>query len=326
MIGETTTGVIAGTDGQNVRCRTQPSTDGEIITELSEGETVAVTGPEVDGWIPVTCGEAEAGFISAGFVRRDSEQSLETMATLAATDESATVESTAEESLTAVPTEDAPTAEPTVVPTETPYPVVDVVDSERSETGRRAVDNDPDTIWSVFPSRSPDEVWLLLDLGQVRPIERLTYEVEQANMLPVFEIWLSEDGETWWNAAIIDGRTVEPNLEYEELLGLDARFTMIVVSDVDTGGLGEIGGFREIGIWPGDATQSLSVLGSPTTPEPLPTEVPTEAVIPATDVVIEETVVEGVPVEGAAPTDVPVPPDPSAEGMEQPTAEPVPAT
>ena len=40
--GEATTGVIAETDGQNVRCRTEPSTEGAIITELAEGETVSV--------------------------------------------------------------------------------------------------------------------------------------------------------------------------------------------------------------------------------------------------------------------------------------------
>ena len=142
----------------------------------------------------------------------------------------------------------------------------------------------------------------------------------------MFEIWLSEDGEIWWNAAMIDGRTAEPNIEYEELLGLDARFAMVVVPDVESSGLGEIGGFREIGIWPGDATQPLSVLGSPTTPEPLPTDVPTETAIPATEVVIEEAAGEEVPVEAIVPTEVPVAPDPSTEGMEQPTAEPVLAT
>jgi len=333
-----TTGVVAGTGGQNVRCRAEPSTDGAVLDEIAEGETVSVIGPEVDGWIPVTCGEGAAGFVSAGFVRLDGEQPLETVtdatATVTATDEVATAESSTGSSPAAGPTEDVPTAvstgaptpEPTAVPAETPFPVVRVTDSEQSETGFRAIDQDPETIWSVYPSVSPDEVWLLLDLGEVRPIERVTYELGLRNTLPVFEIWLSEDGETWWNAAIIDGRTVEPNVEYEELLGLDARFAMLVVPDAVASGLGEIGGFREIGVWPGEATQSLSVLGNPTTPEPLPEPPPTEAVIDATEVVSEEPVVEAPPVDEIVTPDVPVAPEPAGTGAtEEPTAEPDPA-
>ena len=341
-----TTGVVAGTGGQNVRCRAEPSTDGAVLDEIAEGETVSVIGPEVDGWIPVTCGEGAAGFVSAGFVRLDGEQPLETVtdatATVTATDEVATAESSTGSSPAAGPTEDVPTAvstgaptpEPTAVPAETPFPVVRVTDSEQSETGFRAIDQDPETIWSVYPSVSPDEVWLLLDLGEVRPIERVTYELGLRNTLPVFEIWLSEDGETWWNAAIIDGRTVEPNVEYEELLGLDARFAMLVVPDAVASGLGEIGGFREIGVWPGEATQSLSVLGNPTTPEPLPepppTEEPTEAVIEDSPVVsAEATEITAPPpdepaAEAAAPADAPVEPDPGAtDAIEEPTAEPL---
>ncbi len=330
-----TTGVVAGTGGQNVRCRAEPSTDGAIIAELAEGVTVPVTGPEANGWIPVTCGDGQAGYISAQFLAVDG-QAPQTGSDPTATvpDETATAESGAGESPAAVPTEDVPTAvttgEPTAVPTETPYPVVRVVDSEQSETGFRAIDQDPETIWSVYPSVSPDEVWLLLDLGQVRPIDRVTYELGRWNTLPVFELWLSEDGETWWNVSTVNGWNLAPDVEYNEALGFDARFAMIVVPDVEASGLGEIGGFREIGVWPGEATQSLSVLGNPTTPEPLPAELPTEAVIEDSPVVsAEATEITAPPpdepaAEAAAPADAPVEPDPGAtDAIEEPTAEPL---
>lgn len=313
---EVARGVIVGTDGQGARCRAEPSTETDnIITVIAEGESVSVTGSEVDGWLPVICGADQPGYVSAEFLQIGGEPPVPT-ATEAVAEETEIPES--EEEL--VPTEVIPTD----VAEESPYPVQQVADSEESGGAYRAVDDDPDTMWLVDPAISPNEVWLLMDLGQVLPIDRVTWELGTWNTLPTFEIWLSEDRDTWWNASRIDGWNLEPNVEYEASMGLNARFVMIVVPNVEGSGLAEIGGFREIAIWPAEYADSLYVLGDPTTPEPPPAEIPTEVVIPETEEVPEDAPVEEeLPDEEVGSTDPstgPVPGDTTGE----PTAEATP--
>ncbi len=61
------TGVIAGTNGDGVRCRSKASTDGSIITILSEGTTVVLRGNASKGWQPVTCA-GKKGYVSIDYV------------------------------------------------------------------------------------------------------------------------------------------------------------------------------------------------------------------------------------------------------------------
>lgn len=279
------TGVIANTDGDSVRCRTAPSTDAEVIDELAEGDEVAITGePATAGdiaWVPVLCGDDQPGYIADDFVNRDGEAVETPEDTLAETpdDASATEEDIADSS-DADPTEELVPSEE-VAPTEEPeastFDVVDTADSEGSGTSYQAVDGDPETVWSVAPAASPDEVWLLLDLGQVQPIDRVTWELGFAGALPRFEFWLSEDGDTWWNAADVNGWSLSSGTPYEASLNYYTRYVMIVVPDVDESGLSEVGGFSEIAVVPAADAQSLGALGAPVTPEP--TEAPPEETV-----------------------------------------------
>jgi len=235
---------------------------------------LAITGPETEGWIPVLCGDIQPGYVSADFVQIGGEPPLPPTEPATIASEEAVLEPVP----TAEPVVEEPT--PTAVPVKTPIPVQRTADSEESGTAFRAVDADPDTIWSVYPNASPDEVWLLLDLGEVRPVDRLTFELGRWNTLPRFEIWLSEDGDTWHNASQWNGWNLEPDRLYEAPFGLWTRYVMIVVPDADESGLSEIGGFREIAIWPAEQAQQLDILGAPTTPEPLPTKEPTPEPVP----------------------------------------------
>ncbi len=69
-------------------------------------------------------------------------------------------------------------------------------------------------------SLSPDETWLLLDSGQVLPVDRLSWELGIEGTLPLFEIWLSEDGSTWWNTRQVNGWNLEAGVEYTHLVSL----------------------------------------------------------------------------------------------------------
>jgi hypothetical protein len=293
-------GTITGADDDAVNCRITP-VDGDPITQLDEGEQVEVTGEAVDGWLPVLCA-GQPGWISAAFVTLGS------------------AEPTEEGGATAEPTEEA-TAEPTEEIVEEPYPIVDTGDTEDSGTAWLASDDDSSTWWSVFPSQSPEQTRLYLDLGSVQPIDRIDIELAVEGLLPYFELWLSEDGETWYNATPngINGWTLWAGEAHSFQLGYDARYVRIVIPNVDESGLTEVGGIAEVTIWPGDitATQYLTALGEPTTPTPEPVEEeptaePTEEVVeepteeevlePTEDVLTEPTE-EVVPTEQFEPTE-----------------------
>ena len=62
-----TSGVVTGTDGGGVNCRTQPSLTAPVITTIPEGSIVQFRGSASNGWQPVTCA-GQAGFISAAYL------------------------------------------------------------------------------------------------------------------------------------------------------------------------------------------------------------------------------------------------------------------
>jgi cell wall-associated NlpC family hydrolase len=62
--------VIAGTNGDGVRCRADASTGAAVITVLPEGTSVELTGDAVDGWQPVNCA-GQGGFVSTDYVSYD---------------------------------------------------------------------------------------------------------------------------------------------------------------------------------------------------------------------------------------------------------------
>jgi subtilisin family serine protease len=301
-------GTITGTDGDLVNCRVS-APDGEPITQLAEGDAVAITGEAVDGWYPVTCagqdGWVAEQFVTIGDVLPTEEPSPDASPTSEATED-------------VLPTEE-PTLEPTAEPEVTAYEIVDTGDTEDSGTAWNAQDDDPSTVWSVSPSQAPGQVRLYLDLGQVRPIDRLTFTLRTWDQLPVVEIWLSEDAETWYNVTPdgINGWNLPRDEEISIALGYDARYIRLVIPHADESGLGQIGGIDDLRVWPGEITETalLGHVFAPTTPTPedIPTEDPTEEVIPTEEPVVEEI---------AEPTEEPVVEEPTEEPVEEEIVEP----
>ena len=60
-------GVVTGTGGQGVRCRSAASTTSATITVLAEGSSVTTRGGAQGGWMPVSCG-GQNGFAYASFI------------------------------------------------------------------------------------------------------------------------------------------------------------------------------------------------------------------------------------------------------------------
>jgi|GEM_PF-2087373 len=279
-------GFISGTDGAVVNCRVSP-VDGEVIAGLEEGTIIEVTGPAEGGWYQVSCA-GQTGYVSADFVTLGTPESGPDPTPTA-------TEPVAGDDGAASPDAEEPTATATepVEAEDVPYPVVDTGDTEQSGAAWLASDNDPGTWWTAVPSVNPEQVRLYFDLGSVVPIDHLTINLATWDQLPNFEIWLSEDAGTWFNATPggINGWNLERDVDVAIDLGFDARYVRIVIPNADESGLGEVGGIRQVNIWPGDinATQYLTALGNPTTPEPALVE-PTATTEPeptATEVVEE---------------------------------------
>ena len=64
------TATIAYTNGDGVRCRTEPDYAGAILAVLPEGATIALTSAVVGEWQPTTCGGVP-GYVHTDFVRYD---------------------------------------------------------------------------------------------------------------------------------------------------------------------------------------------------------------------------------------------------------------
>ncbi|MGC4193244.1 MAG: SH3 domain-containing protein [Thermomicrobiales bacterium] len=307
-------GTVTGTGGDGVVCRSAASSDGAALLTLPEGAQVPVTGPPVDGWVPVTCADGAPGYVSADFLAIADASSggiptPDLLPTLPSADETVTAEPTVDGAgiETAEPTAEVATEEvaeePTATPSETPLPIANVSDSEQSGAGWSAVDNDPATSWTVWPSLSPTRVTLEIDLGTTQPVDHLTLETDAWNTLPYTEIWLSDDGVTWWNVTQIDGASLQPDVPATVPLGYWTRFVMVVVPHADQTGLASFGGIRQIDLWatPNGDALPLTAFGVPVTPEPEPTQ-PVEEI--STDVPVEET---AAPVETVAPVETEVP-------------------
>ena len=208
------TGVITGTDGESVRCRTQPSTDGEIITELLVGETVAITGDEIDGWIPVICGDRQQGYVFAEFVRLDGEAAGQEAApgeTTAPTEESGSLESLSEIE---------PTAEPTMLPTSEPVLVqreVVIAASGDTSVTRIAPDSAADAATSLPVGGESGAAAVLtfevagVDAGTVvdaRLVLTGTGEIAGVggNLVSLPGVWLNESSTTWNEIAALGGQ------------------------------------------------------------------------------------------------------------------------
>jgi hypothetical protein len=304
------TGTVTGTGTSGLNCRVSPAIDAAIITLIPDGGIVAVRGPAEGDWIPVVC-DGQDGYMSAAYL-------VIGEGGLPSDPPSPTPgEESASEPAGETPTPPPADAPVTVAPEVAPYPIVAWNDSERSGTANYAFDQDPNTVWSISPTLSPQTISLVADLGQVLPVGRITYSLNTAGMLPPFELWLSEDGVTWWNAAQVNGWTLAPDVDYELDLGLYARYVAIVIPNADQSGLAQIGGIRAISIWPSDQAQTLDVLGPAVTPvpvvQPTPAPEPTpepDTAPPPTPVVadtVEPTVVPDAPpaADSALPTETP---------------------
>ncbi len=60
-------GTVTGTGGLALNCRAEPNTNSDILTAFAPYTVLEFTGPEADGWYPVTCDDQD-GYVSADYI------------------------------------------------------------------------------------------------------------------------------------------------------------------------------------------------------------------------------------------------------------------
>jgi uncharacterized protein YgiM (DUF1202 family) len=62
--------LVAGTNNDGVRCRTEPSTGGAVVTVVPEGAIIDLIGAAEGGWQPINCA-GQSGYVSTDYVSYD---------------------------------------------------------------------------------------------------------------------------------------------------------------------------------------------------------------------------------------------------------------
>jgi hypothetical protein len=176
------TGTVVTTDGLPLVCRVEPVT-GNVITELTPGSPVAITGPAQDGWYPVVC-ENAAGWVSAEFVVLDGEGTTPpgeptqepTVVTPDPVPTEVVVEPTPTEILveptpTEVAVEPVPTEQPAEAPIVAPTPEPEPVITRREQVVNASADS------SVTVNGTPSDPMLLSVGGADQAVVLLSFDV-----------------------------------------------------------------------------------------------------------------------------------------------------
>jgi hypothetical protein len=290
------TGTVVNTGGEGLRCRTAPSTDGQVITTIPEGETVTVRGDQQGAWLPVTCA-GQDGYVAAQYVV------LNDAATTPVPTTTVTPAATTE---TPVPATDMPvqpveTVVPTKAPVATPLPVASGWQSDPNQPWTWLTDGDPATVW-----KAASEGEAGLDLGQSVALGTL-------RLLPTWplagtlEMQLSTDGTTWYHLTSVRLADQTPDTWLDLPAGYQARYARFLLTTPDAAPA--VGGLAGVELWqaPDGVAQPLASL-PPITPTPVPTEsLPTAP--PATELPppTEAPVVEPTQEPSLPPTPTPEP-------------------
>ncbi|HEU0164103.1 MAG TPA: discoidin domain-containing protein, partial [Thermomicrobiales bacterium] len=122
-------------------------------------------------------------------------------------------------------------------------------DNEQSGTADLAVDGNPSTMWMVTSSPSQQTVELVVDLGQLQPVGGVSWWLGTTGTMPAYQVWLSDDGQTWHLQSSFEGSVQHPQLWWGDGVGFWARYVKFLVPHADQSGLQQIGGISEIQIW-----------------------------------------------------------------------------
>jgi len=327
---EALTGTVVNTGGQGLRCRIEPSTDGQILGTLPEGSTVPVTGPPQGDFTPVAC-FGQSGYAATAYleITGTTPETEPTAPPITTTDPTAVPTAPVQETPAAetpLPTEPvaAPTAEPTTEPEATPLPIATGWQPDPNVPWWWTTDDDPATTWQGTVRDPATPLELGYDLGTVQPIEKLVLRPTWP-MTGIVEIRLSADGMTWYELRTLDLSRERPDEDLVIPVDAPARYVNLVFNHPT--GTGQVGTLLGFTAWADEdgVVQPLERFTRYIEPTPTPAPVPTE--VPPTPVPTEVPTPEPVvlPTEVPPPTEAPpVEVPPTEPPVEAPPVEPPP--
>jgi hypothetical protein len=124
---------------------------------------------------------------------------------------------------------------------------VNVSSQQALYPGGYAVDVNPSTTWVASPATPPNDAWIQIDLGSIRPITRLKWlgapwSPAGAQSPANYRIEVSPDLVTY--RTIVNRTSDGGVIEGDELLAVTARYITLIVSKVNDG-TGWLLGMRE---------------------------------------------------------------------------------
>ncbi|MDQ3540025.1 MAG: discoidin domain-containing protein [Chloroflexota bacterium] len=242
-----TIGTISNTGGDNVNCRTQPSTSGTIITSLPEEATVQVTGSVQNGWYPVICASRN-GWIISDYL-------------------------TVSGGTSPTPTP-SPTPQPTVTnPPGTMNPSFGGAPLKAtSSSGSSNGSGSPyvrDNLWSTawYTVSNPTSGQFTINYGQVHQLTGVRWGLNLSGLADQFAIDTSLDNRTWSRVGTFGNG--QKNTWYGINLGRQGQYVRVTFSNPN--GDSRLGYMAELQLWGTAATA---------TPTPTPTPAPSEITNP----------------------------------------------
>jgi hypothetical protein len=227
--------------------------DGGRRTKPRNDEGRADLGPR-DNTDPDVEGPREAGRTARA---KDAQaQAAERAGNAEQDDQPGSSESNPSDNLVPQPTEENSSAERS----NPAYRVVKTRQSSNSVAASAVVDSDPTTTWSTQSGITPDEAFVILDLGKRRPIRSLRWLEAAEGLSGTMRVEVSTDGKRWKTA---NGKQQDRSDAWRELQlkhAVDARFVRIAFTNPD--GAPRLGGLAEVEVLPsakveakrGDAT------------------------------------------------------------------------
>jgi hypothetical protein len=143
----------------------------------------------------------------------------------------------------------------------TAYRIVKTRQSANALDAAVVADDDPATAWTTKPGTTPDEAWVVLDLGTPRTVGSVRWRVAADGLVGALRIEVSTDGKRWKKAAGGEQDAAKGDQEaakgWQELRlkqAVDARYVRLVFTN--RAGAPRLGGLAEVEVWPAATSEA----------------------------------------------------------------------
>jgi SH3-like domain-containing protein len=231
----TGSGYIASDDGGAVNCRSNPSTDADVITILEHGLWIETRGAPFDGWQGIRCAGVD-GFVAEQFIS-DSPPPIPTDAPVESEPEVPDASDASESIPESAPAGSGPEFGGTLLQPASAW------DANGNASVWNAFDGSSGSAWSSVPGAG--QASITLDLGQPYVLTGVRWMFSQPGGARDLALQVSMDGESWSHVASSSNRA--PGTWEGAWTSATARFVRLVFTN--SSGAPALGYVAEIQVW-----------------------------------------------------------------------------